>query len=256
LQVGNSVYIYDADFKAVVLFATAQSFTLPTTAQQQHFNRFVLDLKANGFWSIMDRFFMFANNGSSNFGRINWMNPTVGTLATLVNSPTFSSNVGFIGNGTNAYIDTNFNPSTQGVNYTLNNAGRYTFVASRNDTTNNLRFLDGNTAANDNCMTWSVSNNRSVINQGGTAQTASIATPQVGYHAIVRSASNATSRLTDMPQNDTVASTVLPNFNQFVMRSSGSYSAFGFGYYCIGAGIPAGDIGTHRQIINRYLNNL
>jgi hypothetical protein len=59
-----------------------------------------------------------------------------------------------------------------------------------------------------------------------------------------------------MPQNDTVASTVLPNFNQFVMRSSGSYSAFGFGYYCIGAGIPAGDIGTHRQIINRYLNNL
>jgi hypothetical protein len=255
-QVGNSVYIYDADFKAVVLFAIAQSYTLPTTAQQQHFNRFVLDLKANSMWSIMDRFFVFANNGSSNFARINWLNPTVGTLATLVNSPTWSSNVGYVGNGTNMHIDTNYNPATQGVNYTLNNAGRYLFISSRNDTTNNLRFLDGNTAANDNCMAWSVSNNRNVINQGGTAQTASIATPQVGYHAIVRTASNATSRITDMPQNDTVASTAITSLNQLVLRSAGSYAAFGVGFYCIGAGIPAGDISTHRQIINRYLNNL
>lgn len=38
------------------------------------------------------------------------------------NSPTFTTDRGFTGNGSSAYINTNYNPSTQGVAYTLNSA--------------------------------------------------------------------------------------------------------------------------------------
>jgi hypothetical protein len=49
---------------------------------------------------------------------------------TAFNSPTFTTNNGFSGNGTSAYIDTIFNPFTQGVNYTLNNASRIMHLKS------------------------------------------------------------------------------------------------------------------------------
>ena len=38
-------------------------------------------------------------------------------------APTFTALEGFTGNASSAFIDTNYNPSTQGVNYQLNNAG-------------------------------------------------------------------------------------------------------------------------------------
>ena len=41
--------------------------------------------------------------------------------ATAVNSPTFTALEGFTGNSTSSYIDTNYNPYTQGIKYTLNN---------------------------------------------------------------------------------------------------------------------------------------
>ena len=48
-------------------------------------------------------------------------------MVSLVNNPTFTANQGFTGNGVDAYIDTNFDPTTSGVNYTQNNASRYFF---------------------------------------------------------------------------------------------------------------------------------
>jgi hypothetical protein len=42
--------------------------------------------------------------------------------ATNVNSTTFTQYEGFTGNGTTMYLNTNYNPSTQGVNYKLNDA--------------------------------------------------------------------------------------------------------------------------------------
>lgn len=43
------------------------------------------------------------------------------TLMTNVNSTTFTAGIGFTGNASTMYINTNYNPSTQGVKYTLNN---------------------------------------------------------------------------------------------------------------------------------------
>jgi hypothetical protein len=65
---------------------------------------------------------MFATDGNSSFATLNWKNPNA-NQSTLVNSPTFTANQGFNGNGTSSYINTNYNPSTfSSPKYLLNDA--------------------------------------------------------------------------------------------------------------------------------------
>lgn len=89
--------------------------TSPSITEQAAVNTFVIAEKASGNWSLIDEFYLMslgATNGligaksksATAFGGITWD----------VNGATF--------NGINAYIDTDFNPSVDGVNYTLNDA--------------------------------------------------------------------------------------------------------------------------------------
>ena len=52
--------------------------------------------------------------------------------AQAVNSPTFTALEGFTGNGTSSYLNSNYNPATQGINYLLNtcSAGCYDRTSS------------------------------------------------------------------------------------------------------------------------------
>lgn len=253
---GNDVYAYDADFYAVITFATAQGYTLPTTAQLQKFSQMVKELKDNSMWTIMDRFWWMANNGSSDFGRINWVSPSTGTLLTLVNSPTWISNVGFISTGT-SYLDTQYNPSTQGVNYTLNNAGRYCFITLRATASGQINIDGANTNTNRNVMYVATGQNNHHINQDTNTGTG-INTSCNSYHCITRTGASVSQRSTDLSQSLNIASTSIFNGNQHIMRSAqvAAIAGNGYGYYAIGGAIPSGDLATHRSIINKYMNNL
>jgi hypothetical protein len=117
---------FDADYKAVLDYATTKGYTLPSASQQALQNQLLVDLKDAGIWSKLDTFAVFATDaedspgsGTSNFALIDWKrlsdyNP--------VNSPTFATNQGFTGNGSSSYIDTNYNPNTNKVNLTINSA--------------------------------------------------------------------------------------------------------------------------------------
>jgi len=115
----SSARAFDTDYQAVLTYATSLGYTLPSSGQQIKQNQLMLDLKAGGIWSKLDTFAMFANDGGSNFGLIDWKRLS---LYTGVNSPTFTNNQGFQGNGTSSYIDVNYNPSISGTNYSQNNA--------------------------------------------------------------------------------------------------------------------------------------
>lgn len=106
----------DADYAAILSYATTQGYTLPSASQQTLQNQLVVDLKAAGVWSKLDTFAVFATDGDSDFALIDWINLS---QYTAVNSPTFTSNQGFQGDGTSSYIDSNYNPTLNGVNYTL-----------------------------------------------------------------------------------------------------------------------------------------
>jgi hypothetical protein len=116
---------FDADYQAVLDYATTQGYTLPSAGQQLLQNQLVVDLKDGGIWSKLDTFAVFATDGDSDFALIDWIRLTD---YTAVNSPTFTTDEGFQGNGTSSYIDTNFNPATQGVNFANDNAGISLYV--------------------------------------------------------------------------------------------------------------------------------
>jgi hypothetical protein len=118
----TSAYInpaFDPDYQAILNYAVTNNFALPSYKQQVLQNQLVLDLKAAGVWTELDTLAVFANDGGSQFARIDWKRLS---LYSLVNNPSFSQNIGFTGNDSNAYIDTNWNPATSGVKYTQNNA--------------------------------------------------------------------------------------------------------------------------------------
>jgi len=106
----------DASAAAVIAAMT----TPPTAARQAIINNLVISLKAAGVWPLLDILYVLAAADSQAAG-LNWKNPAAFAL-TAVNSPTFTADRGYAGDGSTSYVDTTYNPSTDGVQFTLNAA--------------------------------------------------------------------------------------------------------------------------------------
>ena len=118
---------FDADYQAVLDQASSLGYTAPSASQQTLQNTLITDLKTAGVWDKLDLFYVFATDGDSDYATLNWKSPA-SFQTTKVNSPTFTANQGFKGDSSSAYIDTNFNPSTNGVNYQLTEASRGFYI--------------------------------------------------------------------------------------------------------------------------------
>jgi hypothetical protein len=125
-SIGAAPSSFDADYQAVLDYGTAQGYTLPSGGQQTLQNNLVVALKAGGIWSKLDSFRVYATDGSANYALIDWKRLV---NCTAVNSPSFTTNVGYRGDGTSSYINSNFTPSTDGVNYTLNSASIFAYIS-------------------------------------------------------------------------------------------------------------------------------
>ncbi len=233
---------FDSDYQAVLNYATTQGYTLPSAGQQTLQNQLVLDLKAGGVWSKLDTFAVFATNGNIDFALIDWIRLT---QYTAVNSPTFTSNEGFTGDGTSSYVDTNFNPSTSGVNYTLNNASRYFFPHAFVSTGR----IDGTTStAVNSIVRSSLATQR--INSGSGNLSLSF-----DYTAVINPKSIHRTSLTSVDLfNGTVGTTGVQtsasilNSNQFVLRSGTSYGSHTASAYAMGSSLVA----ENTDFVNAY----
>jgi hypothetical protein len=220
---------FDADYQAVLDYATTQGYTLPSAGQQILQNQLVVDLKDGGIWSKLDTFGVFATDGDSDFALIDWIRLSD---YTAVNSPTFTSNGGFTGNGTSSYVDTNFNPSTSGVNYTLNNAGRFYWVDNRSGSV-----WEG---PNSNFTNDSRNTNSTLhrINQGTANFTTNVNFAVDEFHAINRTSITDLELFTNNTQHSrTALSTLILNSNQFILRGGATYNASRFRFYAMGASL-------------------
>jgi len=101
--------------------------TKPSDAVAAIWNTCVETWVANGEWATKDIIYVYAahTNGAGE-ALVNWKNP--GTYnATAYNAPTFTANQGFLGANTK-YIDCNWIPSSNGVNFTQNSASLIIYV--------------------------------------------------------------------------------------------------------------------------------
>lgn len=78
----------------------------------------IAGLATDGLTAKLDRLWVFAQPTEA----LALVDVISGTTATAVNVPTFTANVGYTGDGATSYIDTNYNPNTQGVKYIRDSA--------------------------------------------------------------------------------------------------------------------------------------
>lgn len=117
----NSLYVYDEDY-----FYNVYSWTGYTTQPQSHKqNRLLLELKSSGVWAKLDLLYVFATDAVDGAAAmVQWKSGFPG--GTAVGTVNFSPNQGFtLGGG--SYIQTVFDPTISGSNYTKDNASRYFF---------------------------------------------------------------------------------------------------------------------------------
>lgn len=167
---------FDADYQSVLDYANTQGYTLPSASQQTLQNQLILDLKTAGVWSKLDIFYVFATDGDSDFASINWKDPN-NYKVTQVNSPTFTPNEGFESDGTSAYLDTNWNLSTDTVNYQQDDAGIFIGCTKMVSTSQSQNRLTGILSTNYNSAIRVDENsnsgfNRSWMNSGDNLQNA------------------------------------------------------------------------------------
>jgi hypothetical protein len=210
----------------------ALGYTLPSASVQTKQNTFLAALKTSGVWNKLDVFYCFAQDGSKEFATINWKSPSA-NQCTLVNSPTWTSNQGFTGNGTSSYIDTNYQASGTG-NYTLNNASRYAYIR----TLIANRVIDGVDSSTANSTTTFVSANQR-INQSGGNLSASFdySTSGAGMKSIHRTSSTSVTCYNDTTASSglTATSTGLVTSNQCILRSLSGYGSHQISMYAMGA---------------------
>ena len=111
------------EYQAILSRATTLGYTHPSAAQQTIQNTLLSALKSSGVWDKRDIIYILATNGDSDFATLNWKDPAT-FQCTKVNSPTFTTNDGYTGNGTNSYLNTNWSQS-EAVQLTLSSASYF-----------------------------------------------------------------------------------------------------------------------------------
>lgn len=92
--------------------------------QQGYVQGLITSLKAANVWSSLDRLWLFAAENATQA----LIDLKARATATAVNSPTFTANRGYAGNGTTSYLNSNYNPTTLGSKYLRDNASMATWV--------------------------------------------------------------------------------------------------------------------------------
>lgn len=242
---------YDADYQSILDYATTQGYTLPSAGQQLLQNQLLVDLKAAGVWSKLDTFAVFATDGNSDFALIDWK---MLTQYTAVNSPTFTTNSGFNGNGTSAYIDTNFDIST-GSNYTLNDASKIMYGLFLN----NNEYPESQQGVRN--FTRNATSYRQQINQGTAFLDTGVMVDWVGvddrFRALSRTSSTNVEVFANTTQLSRTATSVsVTSGNQYLLRGNNGYtSATVFKMYGMGASLVSENTDLYNAI-NSYMTSI
>jgi hypothetical protein len=127
---GNaSAWSATISFTTIANFFETETFALiaemdpaPSEVRKSAINTLIRTLKDDSIWDELDRLWVMKAHDAQ-AAKLDWKNPATSAYAlTEVGSPTFTADVGYTGNGSSSYLNTNFNPSTDGVQFTQNGA--------------------------------------------------------------------------------------------------------------------------------------
>jgi hypothetical protein len=230
---GKSLNIgLDPDYQAWLDRGTSLSYGLPTLEKQLIENDIVLQLKGSGVWEKMDIIYFLGTWGSANLATLNLKNPITHQITTS-GAVTHTPGSGYKGNG--GFLDTNYNASTDAVNYQLNNAYRGMYVKTA-FTTNSQ--LDGINSSNANRLA-NLNGTNQRINQGPTNNLSAAADLSgTGYKSIQRNSSSSVILFSgDTKITRSATSTAITSGNQLILRSNTTNGDAELSFYMVGEGL-------------------
>lgn len=257
---------FDSDAQAVIDAMTST----PTAGRQTLIENLVTGLKADGLWAETDYLAVLAAHDAQ-AASINWKDPS-GAKITAVNSPTFTADQGYTGNGTSAYLRTGHVPSTDAVAASLDDAGYAYWVRTNNATTSLLWENFGawgslsSRRSSVQSNTFAGQTNRAVRINGAAGDTVSDAsvTTRTGLITVTRTGSAQT----DLYYND--SSSVLsgmdssggfPDVEMYALArnnngSADNYSPDQLSILWVGSGLSAAQVSNLYSHLNTYMTGL
>jgi len=209
IELMGEVYLYQEETLALL----DRMDVSPDSSRKVLIDQTIKSLKKSGVWDILDTL-QVRSMHNAQAGLLDWVTDRE---AIAVNSPAFEIDRGYTGNGSNSYIDTNYNPSAPGNKYQLSDCswGFY-----RRTSTNNLAHITG--GAFDTAATYF----RWMTTNGDTITFNSVAfvfpfpvspSPHIGWRIFSR---NNSSTINDYINKTLLASrslleTGIPNLNFF-----------------------------------------
>lgn len=239
--------VYDSDAEAVF----AAFSTPPDDTRKGHINTLVLALKAASAWN--DFVFLYVHAAAdSQAAKINWKSP--GTLtATEVNSPTFTTDRGFTGNGSSSYVESGYNLSSGGGVYVQDSAHLGSYALT--DVSANTSDLGVSSGLNAFLISRNGSSISFRINTGSTITKSTVAT-SVGHNVVTRTGSSLSRAFKNGSQigtDDTTASAAPPNGTLRILSGASTFSSRQIAISHAGAGLSDAKVAALSSAFSTYL---
>ena len=241
---------FDPAYQAVLDFATSEGITLPSANQQILQNNVALSLKDKGLWNKKDAFGLFATDGNVDFALICWKRLI---KMNAINSPTFTINGGFDGNGSSSYIDTLFKPAIDGVNFLQDDAG---VSVNTNTSVEKDYILGTSSTANGSVRIRQKNNPDSQINSDTFTAEGVDFEVTGNIHVDRISSTEVTSRSSDGSVTNSSNSTGLTSNPIWLLRITDSYYNGNILSFSARSSFTEQEKDDYDTIINTYLNAL
>jgi len=237
---------YSSEYTAILDRATALGYSLPSDAQKVKQNTFISALKTAGIFSELDLLYVFANDVTGNFWKLNWVTPASFEITETAGALTKTSNVGINGNGSSTYANPNWIPSTNAVKYQLNNASVAMYI---NNNVAEAKYACGIVSSGNELTLapkWSDNNLYGCINAASANFNTYANASSVGFYQMTRASSTNMKVFKNGSQVDTETknSSVLPataggSGIWICGRNPGSLSTYQIGFFAVGSNLEA-----------------
>lgn len=248
---------FDAD--ALTLFAAMS--VQPDITRKALINGLILSLKSGGVWTKLDVFYGLAAHAAQ-AARLNWKNPA--QSATAVNSPTFTTDRGYAGDGSSSYLDTGYIPSAGSG--TTNSASLGVWANAGDDTAADVRLAGCADASQATHIAPRFTGDvmRGRVNSGTTSSSTASSTTRLGSSTVSRTSATGISFYRNgvvVGAEVAVAPVGRPTTAMYIcgFNSNGAFGTAGNNRIALawaGQGLSAGEISAAYAACNTFLSSI
>lgn len=231
--------------EALALFA--RMTPEPSAARKTLINDLIVSLKNAGIWTKLDCLYVLAAHDAQAAQR-NWKADQFNLTA--VNSPTFTVDRGYTGDGSTSYLDTGWDPVNNGVNFVQNSADL--FIWSRSNTREDKHAI-GTTGAYINTWNLSIDTMSHALNAAADNSFPPGAADGLFLLSRLNSAEYHVYRNATLLGTRTVASLAPPSIDFRICASDTLFSAREYAAAGFGGGLTSTEEANLHSALNTYL---